>query len=235
MWDRKGGASTRSRARPDRRISVVAIADAAPAAPGTADAATGAFVDDRALDCCRKSGQSAIFPPMSCTKLAIQGCFREDVKVLLSFTRFLRDENGAITIDYTVLSAAAVSIAVAATAVLTGSIDHITQRIDEELRARQLNDSYISFLSSHFEPLYQHDVLTEEQAEDLWNASNALMNQEVIDALEEGIMAIEEGTITQEELAELYSVASVAYQRNIVDDSVLNYYFGFDGSGSGGS
>lgn len=172
---------------------------------------------------------------MSCTKLAIQGCFREDVKVLLSFTRFLRDENGAITIDYTVLSAAAVSIAVAATAVLTGSIDHITQRIDEELRARQLNDSYISFLSSHFEPLYQHDVLTEEQAEDLWNASNALMNQEVIDALEEGIMAIEEGTITQEELAELYSVASVAYQRNIVDDSVLNYYFGFDGSGSGGS
>jgi hypothetical protein len=32
-------------------------------------------------------------------------------------------------------------------------------------------------------------------------------------------------------MAILMALASVAHQRNIIDDGVMNYYFGFDGSG----
>lgn len=147
-----------------------------------------------------------------------------------SFTRFIRDENGAISVDYTVLSAAAVGMAIAATAIVTGGIENLTQQIDAELRARQLNDSFIAFDSSHFEPLYANALVTEEDAQALWNSANAKMNQDLLALLQEGIIAIEEGTITEDKLGELFSVASVAYQRNIIDDAVLNYYFGFDGS-----
>lgn len=148
----------------------------------------------------------------------------------LSFAHFLRDENGAITVDYTVLSAAAVGMAIAATAVLTGGIEAITSRIDEELRARQLNDSFIAFAAAHFEPLLAANLINEAEAQALWDAANTMMNNEILAALEAGILKIENGTLTEEEYGELFAVASVAYQRNIVDDAVLNYYFGFDGS-----
>jgi Flp pilus assembly pilin Flp len=155
----------------------------------------------------------------------------KDFPVTFSFAHFLADENGAITVDYTVLSAAAVGMAIAATAVLTGGIEAITSRIDEELRARQLNDSFIAFTAAHFEPILAENVITEAEAQALWEAANTLMNNEILTALQEGIAKIENGTITMEEASELFAVASVAYQRNIVDDAVLNYYFGFDGSG----
>jgi Flp pilus assembly pilin Flp len=155
-------------------------------------------------------------------------------RLLLHVNGFLRDENGAITVDYTVLAAGAVAMAISATVILTGAIDTLTGRIDSELRERQLNDSFIAFDSSHFEPLYANDLVSESDAEALWNSSNSKMNQELIDQLEAGITAIEEGTITEPELAELFATASVAYQRNIIDDAVLNYYFGFDGSAPSG-
>lgn len=144
--------------------------------------------------------------------------------------RFFREEHGAISVDYTVISAAAVGMAIATTAIVTGGIHNLTQQIDTELRERQLNDTFIAFESAHFNPLYQAGFLTEEQAAELWNSANAAMNQELIDQLAAGIEKIQDGSITQEELGTLFAAASVAYQRNIVDDSVLEYYFGLDGS-----
>jgi Flp pilus assembly pilin Flp len=94
---------------------------------------------------------------------------REDERVLTYFNRFLSEEHGAISVDYTVLSAAAVSMAIATTAIVTGGIDNLTQRIDTELRERQLNDTFIDFESAHFEPLYMAGLLSEEAAGDLWN------------------------------------------------------------------
>jgi Flp pilus assembly pilin Flp len=154
--------------------------------------------------------------------------------VLTYFNRFLRNEDGAITVDYTVLSAAAVSVAIATTALLTGGINNLTQRIDTELRERQLNDTFIDFTSSHFEPLYMAGLLSEEDAGELWNTANSKMNQQLIDQLADGIAKIQDGSITEEELGELFAAASVAYQRNIVDDAVLEHYFGLDGSTPGG-
>ncbi|GAA5068789.1 hypothetical protein N0B44_01440 [Roseibacterium beibuensis] len=148
------------------------------------------------------------------------------------FSNFLHDEGGAITVDYTVLSAAVVGMTIAATAVVTGSIENLTQRIDTELRTRQLNDSFIGFDSSHFEALYEAGLVTEEGAADLFAAANGMMNQDIINALEAGLESIQNGTITIEEAAELYAIASVAYQRNIVPDEIIDYYFNFSG-GSG--
>jgi Flp pilus assembly pilin Flp len=150
--------------------------------------------------------------------------------VIIHFKRFFSEEHGAISVDYTVLSAAAVGMAVATTAILTGGIEVLTSQIDSELRERQLNDTFISFESAHFEPLYMADLLTEEQAGELWNNANSMMNQELIDTLADGIAKIQDGTVTEEELGDLFAAASVAYQRNIVDDAVLEHYFGLDGS-----
>jgi Flp pilus assembly pilin Flp len=151
-----------------------------------------------------------------------------------SFPQYLCDENGAISVDYTVLSAAAAGVAIAATTVIVGGIDILSSRIDDELRTRQLNDSYIAFDSSHFEPLYQESWINEAQAQTYFEAANTMMNTEILTLLEQGIVKIQNGSITQEELGELFAIASVAQQRNIVDDAVLNYYFGFDGSTPGG-
>ncbi|MFW5642027.1 MAG: hypothetical protein ACOCY0_04590 [Roseicyclus sp.] len=150
------------------------------------------------------------------------------VRPMVQFTDYLKDERGAVSVDYTVLSAAAVGVAIAATAVLVVGIDTLTGRVDAELRDRQLNDEFIGFLSSHFNPLYSEGLVTEAQAETLWTVADTKMNQQLIDQLVTGITAIEDGTIEREDMPELYAAASVAYQRNIIDDAVLEYYFGFD-------
>lgn len=150
--------------------------------------------------------------------------------MFIDFIEFMRDDSGSVSVDYTVISAAAVGMAFAVTGIVTGGINNLTQRIDTELRERQLNDTFIDFLSAHFEPLYMAGLLTEEDAADLWSAANAKMNQELIDILAAGIASINDGTITEAELGELWAAASVAYQRNIVDDAVLEHYFGLDGN-----
>jgi hypothetical protein len=144
------------------------------------------------------------------------------------FIEYLKDDGGAVSVDYTVLSAAAVGVALAATAVLVIGIDTVTGRVDAELRDRQLNDEFIGFLPAHFNQLFDAGLVDEEGAQALWTVADTRMNQQLIDALVAGITKIEDGTITEEELPALYAAASVAYQRNIVDDAVLEYYFGFD-------
>ena len=147
---------------------------------------------------------------------------------MVKFVAFLKDDSGAVTVDYTVLSAAAVAVAIAATAVLVVGIDTLTGRVDAELRDRQLNDEFIAFTPAHFNDLLSTGLVTEQVAQELWTVADTRMNQQLIDQLVEGITKIDEGTITPEELPALYAAASVAYQRNIIDDSVLEYYFGFD-------
>jgi hypothetical protein len=147
-----------------------------------------------------------------------------------SVTHFMIDDGGAITVDWTVLSAAAVSMAIATTAVLTDTIDILAGRMDDELRSRQLSDDWIQFYASHFGPILESGYMSEAEAEVVYNTANDMMNYEVLSQLEAGIAALEGGTITAEGLVELVAIASVAYQRNISDDGMLDYYFGFGGS-----
>jgi hypothetical protein len=153
---------------------------------------------------------------------------------MVQFIEYLKDEGGAVSVDYTVLSAAAVSVAFAVTGVLVIGIDNLTGRVDAELRDRQLNDEFITFTPAHFNALIDANLVTEEQAQALWAVADTKMNQQLVETLRDGIEKIENGTITAEELPDLYAAASVAYQRNIIDDAVLEYYFGFDDGVSDG-
>lgn len=143
---------------------------------------------------------------------------------------FLKNESGAVTVDWTTLSAAAVGLSLATAAVLSGTLDMVISRLDGELRDQQMSDSFVSFASSHFEPLYENNLIDPETAQDLFSTANEMLNQEIIDALQYGIEALEAGQLTPADAAALMAVASVAYQRNLVSDQILNYYFGFDGS-----
>lgn len=113
---------------------------------------------------------------------------------------------------------------------MTDGLDVLSMRMDDELRTRQLSDEWIQFYASHFEPILESGAISEGQAEIIYDMANDLMNYDLIANLTAGIEALEEGTITGEEIIGLVALASVAYQRNLVDDEVLNHYFGFDGS-----
>lgn len=140
--------------------------------------------------------------------------------------QFVRGEAGAVSVDYTVLSAAAVGMAMSAAAILTGGVQDLTQRIDAELRTRQLSDSFIAFDSSHFEPLYEMQFATPEDAAAAFLLADDMMNQEVIDALTAGLMLAQQEELSRSQMTELFALASIAYQRNIIDDAVLTQYFG---------
>lgn len=142
---------------------------------------------------------------------------------------FLRDERGAVTVDYTVIGAAAVGMAMSAAAILTGGIQDLTSRIDQELRTRQLSDDFVGFVSSHFEPLYELGSVTEQMAYDAFVAADLMMNQDIIDMIEEGIQLAQAGQISDAQMAQLFALASVAYQRNILDDAILEQYFEIGG------
>lgn len=144
--------------------------------------------------------------------------------------RFIRDDHGAVTVEWTVLSAAAVSMSLATVAVLNGGLQTMVSRIDAELREQQMGENFIGFTSAHFEPLYEQNLTTPEYAETLFNSASTMMNQDIINALEQGITAMEEGRLSQEDIVALMALASVARQRNIVDSQILDYYFGFDGA-----
>ncbi len=147
-----------------------------------------------------------------------------------SLTRYVSDESGAITVDWTVLASAAVGMAIATTAVMTDTIQGLSGRMDSELRSRQLSDEWIQFYASHFGPVLESGYMSETQVEEIYDIANGMMNNTIMTHLSDGITAMEEGTISEEELVQLISVASVAYQRNLADDGMLNHYFGFDGS-----
>lgn len=144
--------------------------------------------------------------------------------------RYVADDRGAVTVDWTVISSAAVGLAVATTAIMTDSLEVLSSRMDDELRTRQLSDDWVQFYANHFEPILETGALSENQAEAVYDIANGLMNYDLISELTAGIEALENGTITSDEIIALVALASVAYQRNAVDDGILNHYFGFDGS-----
>lgn len=147
--------------------------------------------------------------------------------MIRAITRFAADETGAVTVDWTTLSAAAVGMALATAAALNGSFQTMISRVDGELRAQQMNDGFIQFTSAHFEPLYENNLVSRDHAETMFTTANALMNHDILEALEAGIQALEAGQLDDEEIAALIAIASVAWQRNIVPDQILDYYFGF--------
>ena len=145
---------------------------------------------------------------------------------------FLRDENGAVTVDWTTLSAAAVGLSLATAGLLNDTFQNVISRVDGELREQQMNDNFIDFTSAHFEPMYAGNHIEATEAEALFDSADAMLNQELIDALETGIEMLEDGTLTTEDAGALMAIASVAWQRNVVSDQILDYYFGFDGNAS---
>lgn len=138
---------------------------------------------------------------------------------------FIHDERGAVTVDWTVLSSAAVAMALATVAMLDEGILSMVSRMDAELREQSLSDNYIGFTPAHFEPVLELGFTTASYAEELFETANDLMNHEIITGLELGIQAIENGTLSQDDAVILVALASVARQRNIIDAQILDYYF----------
>lgn len=146
------------------------------------------------------------------------------------FSQFLTDDSGTVSVDWAVLSGAVIAMSLATVAVLNGGIASLVSRMDAELRDQQLGDSFVTFTSAHFEALYERNLTTPALAQDVFTSANALMNQEILDGLQSGILALEEGRLTQDDILTLTALASVARQRNIIDDQILDYYFGADGT-----
>ena len=150
-----------------------------------------------------------------------------------SFTAFLHDDSGAVTVDWTMLGAAAVGLSLATAAMLTDTLDIVISRVDNELRTQQMSDDFVQFTSAHFEPLYAFGNVDAETAESLFTVANDMMNQEILDALEWCLEQMQSGAISSNDMVALYAVASVAYQRNLVPDQILEGYFGFAPSANG--
>lgn len=155
--------------------------------------------------------------------------------MLKTIQSFLQNDRGAITVDYAVLSAAALSMAIATTDALRATIGTVSSNLEAQLRTQQISDAFVAFTSSHFDPLYDAGSLTEENAETVFGYANELTNQEVLSALGDYIGKMTDGSITSQELASAYAVMSVAHQRNIVGDDVISTYFGVDPSITGPS
>lgn len=55
------------------------------------------------------------------------------------FRKFRRDDEGAITVDWVVLTASMVALGIAVMATVGGSITDLTDRVDTELSAMTIN------------------------------------------------------------------------------------------------
>ncbi|MFY9246127.1 MAG: hypothetical protein WAO88_10070, partial [Roseicyclus sp.] len=124
-------------------------------------------------------------------------------------------------------------LSLATAAMLTDTLDIVISRVDNELRTQQMSDDFVQFTSAHFEPLYAFGNVDAETAESLFTVANDMMNQEILDALEWGLEQMQSGAISSNDMVALYAVASVAYQRNLVPDQILEGYFGFAPSANG--
>ena len=145
---------------------------------------------------------------------------------------FILDETGAITVDYVVLSAAAVGMAIATTDVLRVGIGDMTSNLEEQLRTRNLSDDFVSFDASHFGPSIQSGFMNETDANELFNLANQMTNASIMSLLEEGFTALSNGVeLSDMDYAELSAVASVARQRNIADSQMLDAFFAGEGGG----
>lgn len=139
--------------------------------------------------------------------------------------KFFASEDAAVTVDWVVLSAGAVAMAIAATDVLSDGIGELTSNLENQLRQQQISDAFVQFTSDFFDPLYDAGMLSEADAEVLFEDANLMTNNEILVALEGYIEKMVNGDISEAELEEAFAVASVAAQRNIVDDEVVEYYF----------
>ena len=143
---------------------------------------------------------------------------------------FARSESGAITVDWTVMAAASVSLALALSAALTDVFGLLSGQVDGHLRDRQLGDEWVEYYASHFQASLNTGYISEDQAEVLYQMAEGMSSYAVRQHLADGIAALENGTITTDELMALIAVGSVAYQQNLADPAMLDYYFGFEGS-----
>lgn len=136
-------------------------------------------------------------------------------------SKFLRSERGAVTVDWVVLTAAAAGMAIAATSVVSGGLASLAADLEEQLRTQQISDSFVQFRSSDFDQLYDAGTLSEEQASASFAIANEMDNAEILSGLASLILKSVNGTITNDEEAAMYAMASVAVQRNIIDASEL--------------
>lgn len=138
------------------------------------------------------------------------------------FHRFLRCESGAITVDWVVLTAATAGMALAATGVIEDGIATLASNLDAELRAQQISDAFVVFQSSHFDALYDAGMITEPDAEAMFMVANEMTNAEIMSGLTDGLLAYNDGTLTDAEVAQLVAMASVGVQRNIISPEDVN-------------
>jgi len=141
---------------------------------------------------------------------------------VFNFRQFLISENGAITVDWVVLTAAATGMALAATALVEGGIENLASDLEEQLRTQQVSDAFVQFDSSFFNDLYDLDMVTEANAEVYFDLANEMTNAEILDALEQGVMDLNDGNLSDSEIAQLVAMASVAVQRNIIDEGTIS-------------
>ncbi|MBF9045034.1 hypothetical protein HKCCE4037_16950 [Rhodobacterales bacterium HKCCE4037] len=143
---------------------------------------------------------------------------------------FLANEHGAITVDWMVITTAAISLSLGTSALLRDHSAFVARNMDNELRDGDISDGWPAYTYDHFAPLITAGYLTTEEASALHDQSFDQMNFQINSALHSGIEAMEAGNLTAEELSELISVASIAWHRDLADEAMLDYYFGFDGS-----
>ncbi len=149
-------------------------------------------------------------------------------------TRFLADflsaEDGVTTTDWVALAALCVGLAMATNDELTDVFNMVASQVDGEMRDRQMQDDWVEFYASHFQPMLEAGALDEATAAGFHDLAGGMMNHTLMSELEAGLEQLENDVLTSEQLGQLISIASIARQRNLVDPAVLDYYFGFDGS-----
>jgi Flp pilus assembly pilin Flp len=135
---------------------------------------------------------------------------------------FLRSESGAVSVDWTVLTAAVAGMALAATAVIEDGISTLASNLEAQLRTQQVSDAFVVFNSSHFNALYDAGMIDEDGAESMFVMANAMTNADILNGIEDGILAYNDGNLSDQEVALLVAMASVGVQRNIISEDDVN-------------
>ncbi len=136
--------------------------------------------------------------------------------------KFLTSDSGAVSVDWVVLTAAVAGMALAATAVIEDGISTLASDLEAQLRTQQVSDAFVVFTSSHFDALYDAGVIDETGAESLFAIANAMTNAEILNGIEDGILAYNDGALSDEDVALLVAMASVGIQRNIISNDDVN-------------
>lgn len=147
--------------------------------------------------------------------------------MILFVQKFLREEDAAITVDWTVLSALVVGMSLASTAIVNGGLDVLASNLESQLREQQISDSFVYFRENQFDTAFDAGLLDAEGALEAFDQANEMTNADIISGITDFISNLTNGVdMSDAEIAEAFAMASVAYQRNIVDDEVIHAYFG---------